>query len=115
MHSRPKSRVWVTPAVAGRPTLHAHTHVWHVTPVYHPPYEGLWLHARPRAHWTPCTRINLAQVLYSRHEQGYAGPVAHTSVPLSTLTGSLRRFMHMQPDSAAKSPVRLPREAAAPL
>ena len=53
--------------------------------------------------------------LYSRHGQGYAGPVAHTSVPLSTLTGSLRRFMHMQPDSAAKSPVRLPREAAAPL
>ena len=41
--------------------------------------------------------------LCSRHEQGYAGPVAHTSVPLSTLTGSLRRFMHMQPDSAAKS------------
>ena len=40
--------------------------------------------------------------LYSRHEQGYASPVAHTSVPLSTLTGSLRRFMHMQPDPAAR-------------
>ena len=54
-------------------------------------------HTHPRAHWTPHTS-KLARTLYSRHEQGYAGPVAHTSVPLSTLTGSLTRFAHAQPD-----------------